>query len=269
MHAVVHSPVALAAGTRPPAPTVVLESGLGLSRLLWVRVVPLLTRHGVRVVVYDRAGLGRSPATSGTRTADDLVGDLHHVLTSLAPRGVVLVGHSYGALITRIEVARHPSLVRGLVLVDPSTENVLAETTPTGRALDRLTQRALEGLYRLGGGRPALMSLGFKDLPARMRRKVLAEDADAATARARGQELAGYVPTLLDLAHSPLPVPSIPVVLLAARDLRDRSCWTHSYRSFVASLPSAALRFADTRSHMVPLRDPQSVADAILEVIAW
>ena len=42
-------------------PTLVLESGLGLSRLLWARTVPRLTAQGMTVVTYDRAGLGLSP----------------------------------------------------------------------------------------------------------------------------------------------------------------------------------------------------------------
>ena len=56
--------------------TVVLDAGLGMSSLSWSWVRDSIARSGVRVVTFDRPGLGRSPAQLGApwlRRVDVLV----------------------------------------------------------------------------------------------------------------------------------------------------------------------------------------------------
>lgn len=259
----VRLPGTLEARRRPT--TVVLESGMGLSRLLWARVVPLLTGRGLRVVVYDRAGMGRSPSAEHARGAEELVADLRAVVARTAPGGAVMVGHSYGAILVRLLAASDPGLVRAMVLVDPSTELVRAETTPVGRIADRLAQGVLEGVYRAGLGPLALAATGYWRLPGRMWRKAVVEDSGAEAARSRGAELRPYSAALDGLAASPLPMPAVPVVVLASRS-RPGSVWHRAYARYVGSVPGARLVTARTRSHMVPLVDPASVAVAVAGV---
>jgi pimeloyl-ACP methyl ester carboxylesterase len=101
------------------SPTVVLDSGLPGSVLSWVHVQPELARL-VRVVSYDRAGLGWSDTGPKPRTAGRIANELHSLLerAGVAPP-YVLVGHSFGALTARLFTARYPQQVCGLVLVDP------------------------------------------------------------------------------------------------------------------------------------------------------
>ena len=63
----------------------------------------------------------------------------------------------------------------------------------------------------------------------------------------------------------PLPVPEVPVVVLASRS-RPGSVWHRAYARYVGSVPGARLVTARTRSHMVPLVDPASVAAAVAGV---
>jgi pimeloyl-ACP methyl ester carboxylesterase len=61
-------------------PTVVLEAGAGNGAEAWQRVIPLLAPH-VRVVAYDRAGLGGSGPAPGLATIDRTIDDLASVIT--------------------------------------------------------------------------------------------------------------------------------------------------------------------------------------------
>lgn len=101
------------------SPTVVLDSGLPGSVLSWFHVQPALARL-VRVVSYDRPGLGWSDPGPKPRNADRIAGELHCLLERAGvPPPYLLVGHSFGALISRLYAARYPRQVAGLVLLDP------------------------------------------------------------------------------------------------------------------------------------------------------
>jgi pimeloyl-ACP methyl ester carboxylesterase len=101
-------------------PTIVLVAGLtGWSRD-WTAQVPAWRRAG-RVCVYDRPGLGHSPARVGTRNIDSGVHarELRALLAAAGEHGpYLLVGHSYGGLIVRSFLDRYPGEVAGMLLLE-------------------------------------------------------------------------------------------------------------------------------------------------------
>lgn len=100
-------------------PTVVFEAGLPGSVLSWNQIQQDLARL-VRVVSYDRGGLGWSDPGPEPRTAERIVEELRRLLDRAGiPGPYILVGHSFGGLTTRLFAARYPDDVAGLVLVDP------------------------------------------------------------------------------------------------------------------------------------------------------
>ncbi len=104
------------------APAVVFEAGIAASSLSWTRVLPDVGTV-TRACAYDRAGLGWSEVSSEPATPRQIVGELRALLTRMpvdAP--VVLVGHSFGALIVSIYASWYPADVAGLVLLDPPIE---------------------------------------------------------------------------------------------------------------------------------------------------
>jgi pimeloyl-ACP methyl ester carboxylesterase len=108
------------------SPTVILEAGFGGSSIDWRDVQPQLGRT-TRTCAYDRAGLGSSVAMPGVHDADDEARDLHQLLFSARiPPPYVLVGHSYGGLLTRLYAYEHPRDVAGMVLVDAMGRNMTA-----------------------------------------------------------------------------------------------------------------------------------------------
>jgi pimeloyl-ACP methyl ester carboxylesterase len=72
-------------------------------------------------VAYDRAGLGWSDHGPWPRDAAQSATELHTALQRADIRGpYVLVGHSYGGLVTRMFAELYPEELAGLVLVDAS-----------------------------------------------------------------------------------------------------------------------------------------------------
>jgi pimeloyl-ACP methyl ester carboxylesterase len=111
------------------APTVILESGQGMSSMAWRKLQPLAAKAR-RVCAYDRAGLGFSDAGPLPRTAQAEADDLHALVRAAGIQPpLLLVGHSMGSYVVRLYASAHPQDVAGLVLVDPVSET-LADDAP-------------------------------------------------------------------------------------------------------------------------------------------
>lgn len=73
---------------------------------------------GVRVILFDRPGVGDSTAPGGLADAADA---LHSAIGDDGP--VVAIGQSLGGAVALLLAARHPSDIAGLVLLDPTPIN--------------------------------------------------------------------------------------------------------------------------------------------------
>ncbi|KAI3391025.1 hypothetical protein diail_8104 [Diaporthe ilicicola] len=105
-------------------PVVIFEAGIGASSSSWLPVQRLLDSR-IRSYRYDRAGYGRSPETTSTRTASSAAAELLDVLASAGVEPpYILVAHSYGGIVAReFLAAAGPDAVVGMVLVDANQEN--------------------------------------------------------------------------------------------------------------------------------------------------
>ncbi|MFG2714777.1 alpha/beta fold hydrolase [Streptomyces goshikiensis] len=108
-----------AEGARDPErPAVLLLHGLMGRAFHWAGTARWLAeRH--RVVALDQRGHGQSdrPGT-GPYTREAFVADAEAVIDQLGLAPVTLIGHSMGALTAWQLAARHPDLVRALVICD-------------------------------------------------------------------------------------------------------------------------------------------------------
>jgi pimeloyl-ACP methyl ester carboxylesterase len=99
-------------------PLVILEAGAGDASTTWQGIFQAVA-HFTQVLAYDRAGLGQSDAAPRPRTAWQLTDDLEKLLRLAQLAGpYVLVGHSLGALLSRLYAQRYPQGVAGLILID-------------------------------------------------------------------------------------------------------------------------------------------------------
>jgi pimeloyl-ACP methyl ester carboxylesterase len=99
-------------------PPILLLHGLMGRASTWGSVAGRLTAHG-RVVGPDARGHGRSGAR-GPWTTDRMAADVAEVLADIGP--AVVVGHSMGGLHGLVAAARHPELVRALVVEDMAVD---------------------------------------------------------------------------------------------------------------------------------------------------
>jgi pimeloyl-ACP methyl ester carboxylesterase len=112
-------------------PTVILEAGYTASGISTYGpvILPALARR-TRACTYDRAGDGLSdarPASVRPLTGATQARELHTLLQAAhAGPPYVLVGHSYGGMITREFAARYRDQVVGMVLLDASSEPEVA-----------------------------------------------------------------------------------------------------------------------------------------------
>lgn len=152
-------------------PVVVFDAALGASSLSWTLVQPEVARL-TRTCAYDRAGFGWSEAGPLPRTAGRIADELHALLHAAGePPPYVLVGHSYGGLVTRIFAGRYHDEAAALVLLEPAHPEDWLEPVEEDRAkIERGVKLCRRGAIaaRLGLARvvAALVGVGAL-LPAR------------------------------------------------------------------------------------------------------
>lgn len=144
--------------------TVIFESGFGNDLSHWRHVAPAISKKA-KVVVYSRAGYGKSGAIANARTLTQTTNELSEFIKAadLQPP-FIFVGHSYGGHIVRTYAAQHPNEVAGLVFVDPANEAFLVEL----KKLDKAKTEAFLDVYeqmipqRLRAESQVLMALDEK-----------------------------------------------------------------------------------------------------------
>ncbi|RME34649.1 MAG: alpha/beta hydrolase [Gammaproteobacteria bacterium] len=195
------------------APAVILEPGLGGLSLEWINLQRLLSGY-TRVCRYDRAGYGRSDYRNVERSAAGSARELRRLLHSagIGPRWV-LVGHSYGGLISQYLARNWPGEVAGLVLVESShPEQAERFELPPYRLVTAPRGRVSEvryGIPRLPEGLPE----GTRDQALRML-------TQGKTRYTMGEELIGFRTSEAQVRNSP-PLPPLPVVVIS----RGRQLW--------------------------------------------
>jgi len=101
-------------------PTVVIDSGLGDASDVWSELHPKFAEL-TRICVYDRAGLGRSDNGPLPRSSEQIVKELHTLLTNAGESGPFLfVAHSMAGYDARIFAHQFPNELAGLLLLDVS-----------------------------------------------------------------------------------------------------------------------------------------------------
>ena len=102
--------------------TVLFEAGLNDFSVFWRNIQSLLASQ-TQTCSYDREGLGWSELSHNPATLENRVNDLNSVIVAISSnRQLVLVGHSFGALLVRAYAQRNPQNIKALVLLDPASE---------------------------------------------------------------------------------------------------------------------------------------------------
>lgn len=268
---------------------------MGFSGLYWEPVHRLLAER-VRVVAYDRSGLGGSPTDPAPRTLERLADDLVDVVRAFPHRRLVLVGHSWGGPIVRRaaqilldeahaaarsgsagsgergdDASRDERGVTGVVLVDPTDENADLYFRRSTAVAMRLNRFLLVGTARCGLLRPLLHRMG-EGLPTAVRDAAARAGATAEAAAASAAELSGFLSDLRDLREAGWQPQDVPVRLVSGvrpgpREGATRDALIAAHRTTARGNPRVELVEATASSHLVPLTEPEVVVGQVRDLL--
>lgn len=241
--------------------TVVFDSGLGDSALVWSRVQPAIARH-VRACSYDRAGYGESDARPPPRTSAAIVYELHHLLAKagVAPP-YLLVGHSFGGWNMQLFASIFPEETAGLVLVDSSQVNQIERyARETGTVIAPKGDFHLDTTPYVPPG-----------LPPDAERRARELTYDPVTWRTAYNELVGFRTSEQQVADA-APLPAIPMVVVSRGErivdaepdrLRREHLWRTLQQEFVDGHPGAVHFVARNSGHYIQLQQAQLVISSV------
>jgi pimeloyl-ACP methyl ester carboxylesterase len=231
------------------------------------------------VVALDRAGLGLSPPDAGVsiqRQVDDVAAVLDHIGPA------VVAGHSWGGLLVQLVAWRHPGSILGLVLVDPTHEDVFAAVPLHLRLLSRglgpgLTLAHALGLFprlaRPMGRKLAELSTNDPELRSAIEAAYLQSYRHRYQVRMIGREnrLADGSHDLVRTARAQASPPDVPLIVLTATTGKPPALLSRS-TALLAEVAAAAPRgrqiLVENAGHYIHHDRPDAVVDAITTVVA-
>lgn len=249
------------------SPTVVFDSGLGGSSLDWTLVQPEVSSF-TRACAYDRAGYAWSDPGSLPRDPDHIVADLEQLLGNgsvAAP--YVLVGHSLGGLIVQRFARRNPGRIAGLVLVDATHEDQF-------RRLEEALVPAGQAHARRLVSAPARYE-PHENLPENVRHLAVAFASRAQSIVVATSELS-FLRRTAHPATAPGELPDVPLVVIShrlktpaasPREGRLEDAWMQMQLEMAAGSRHSRHVIAATDDHYVHIREPDTVIEAVREVV--
>lgn len=150
------------AGPASARPLIVLEAGSFGCAADWAVVQDRLAARGLRSLAYDRAGLGFSDPGPSPRDGRAVSTDLEALLAALGETGpLVAVGHSMAGLMLRVFAPRNRERVRGVVLVDAVTPEMMDIRGPAmGVHAYRGAMKLVGRWSKIGFMKPVSMVIG-------------------------------------------------------------------------------------------------------------
>lgn len=228
--------------------TILMEAGGGMDSSEWQDLAPVIAqRTGATVVVYDRAGFGKSPMPDGPYDMREGAERMWRGLEQLELNDhLILVGHSFGGWLVRLIANDYPAAIDGVVFVEPFSTQFVDLL-----GVDYLDRHPMTGNDPYPG-------VPFEELDPYQR----------ATVRMIGDGLGSKCKLMRDTE-----VPAgVPVVLITAGqrflpEEKEQEAWRRSHEQIVAAIDGAVMVIAENSGHMVPFTEPELVVEAIETVM--
>jgi pimeloyl-ACP methyl ester carboxylesterase len=241
---------------RGEGPPIVFVHGSAADHGTWMMqlATPL---PGFSSVAYDRRGAPSAPFSPGqVPTTEAHVADLVALLGAEAPGPALVVGSSYGAVVSLAAAAACPERLAGLVLCEPPLPmDDLVPGSPAGFgcAFDRLVATAGGEAAAEMFLRAVLGSRAFDAAPARLRQNMLALwRSIRADMIALGR---------LRLRYGELGGVRVPCLLLSGA--RSPAFYTAPLDTLERALPSARREVIPSAGHAMHLENPRAFGQAV------
>ncbi len=228
--------------------TILLESGGGMDSREWNRIAPELAhKTGATIVSYDRAGFGKSDLPETPHDMREEVAWLWQRLQKLElDKELILVGHSFGGWMIRLFASEHPDVVRGMVFVDPFTNEFVDLL-----GMEYLDDHPLAGKIPFDTSQPDKLS--------KFQRAVVRMVGD------------GLAPKMEIMRKTSIPS-GVPVVVITCGKpflpkTEEQKAWRLSHEQLTASIKGATLIVAEKSGHMIPGIQPDLIVEAVMDVI--
>jgi pimeloyl-ACP methyl ester carboxylesterase len=240
----------------------VLESGSGEAALLFLHywggsartwdAVALQLATDFRCIAYDQRGWSESDAPNDGYSIRDLALDAKHIVEALHLRRYVLVGHSMGGKVAQFLASQRPPGLVGLVLVAPATATPQNIPEPARHAQ----------LHAYDSRENALAAVAF--LTAHPPSDALREQILADNFAARSSEAKLAWPTSLayeDISGAVGKI-AVPTLILAGDEDKQDPLEQHR-REVLPRIPGANIKVIRDSGHLIPIDQPQQLAEAI------
>lgn len=232
---------------------VVLLHGFPFNRRIWEDVNPLLG-DGLRVILPDLRGHGRSPVGERTNTMEAMARDVAALLDQLEIERAVVAGHSMGGYAALAFARLFPRRLLGLGLIASHPLADSAEKAANRQAGAERLER--EGLGFLAESMPTQLSDAAHLYP-RMQEMILENSGAGAAAAQRGMAARGDETATLQGLNAP-------ALVIAGR--RDRIVGLDTAKAASRMLVNGRLVVLDGAGHMPMMECPQETARAILDL---
>jgi pimeloyl-ACP methyl ester carboxylesterase len=269
-------------------PAVVFESGGASWSLDWFLVQSEAAKF-TSACSYDRAGFGWSESGPNPRTSEQIVMELHTLLTrAKIEKPIILVGASFGGHVVRLFAQKYPEEVAGVILLDARHESIDSKMPPAWKKLEasgkgmfqfmRLASRV--GALKLMGkwmGEKALPSIA-KKLPPDIRAAYLEVgfqpryfqsnlDELGAIAESDKQLSAagslGNIP-LVVIRHG---IPDLFAGMPVEQAKQAEEVWQELQQELARLSSNGQLMVAEKSGHGIQIDQPDLVVDAIRQMV--
>jgi len=228
--------------------TLLLEAGGGMDSTEWSKLAPVLAQKtGATIVSYDRAGFGKSDLPETPQDMREEVDWLWQALRQLElDKNLLLVGHSFGGWMIRLIASKHPEAIKGMVFVDPFT-NEFVEAL----GVEYLDNHPMTGKLPFDTTHPEKLTKIERAL-VRMVEKGLGPKIEIM----RKTSIPSGIPVrIITCGKKFLPKPE------------EQQAWRQAHEDMTASIEGAVLLVAEQSAHMVPWAQPDIIIAAVTEII--
>lgn len=270
------------------SPTVIFESGGASWSLDWNLVQTEVAKF-TSVCSYDRAGFGWSDSGPKPRTSEQIVAELHTLLTKAEiKKPYILVGASFGGHTARLFTKKYPDEVVGIVLLDARHEAINSKMPPAWKKLEvagkgmyqfmLLASRlgVLNLLGRLMGEKaapPIVMKLPHEIRPAYLevgfQSKYFQSNLDELAASAESDKQLSVTGSL---GNIPLTVvrhgiPDLFASMPAEQAKQSEQVWQELQADLVKLSSNSQMFVAEKSGHGIQIDQPSIVVDVIRQMV--